>query len=224
MHFSRKLSGAKFPGISRKTLRKGRDVQKIRALQRDNNCAGASAILRARTEPVLPRTRTRPGTRVSAARELHRAWVHVEASVWPQSTATLRERRIVVARSSFSPARESIFRRSAFIPPPSSIISPKVLSKCVWVRANRTGCVAARRGCITPPPLSFFLSLFLSKCELLCTSEFEKPHRRTLNFRAELEAASKVTFNIVSTLYVEYALILIYLFGSFSSKAVSFNN
>lgn len=48
-----------------------------------------------------------------------------------------------------------------------------------------------------PPLLSFFLSLFLSKCELLCTSEFEKPHRRTLNFRAELEA-SKVTFNIAT--------------------------
>lgn len=151
-------------------LRKDRDIQKF------GRCCNGIIIVqvyplscaRARApNPSSLATRTRPrSTRVSAAREVHRAWVHVEAG----ASVDRHPSRPTVRRRSFvrlSPVRESIFRRSAFILPRYSSLSNNfskisnvVLSKCISkVRAKRErkGCVTARRGCITS--LSLYLSV-----------------------------------------------------------------
>lgn len=181
----------------------------IRALlQRDNNCTGVSAILRARsrTHPPSLHARGHAGTRVSAAREVHRAWVHVEAgaSVDRHPSRPTVRRRSFVSRQQESPSSVEVLLSSPVTAREVTIFRRFWTSFCQ--SASRCVRSASERGAwprvegALHPSLSIFLSL--SKCELSCTTaEFEKPRRRTLNSKAELEAASKSRFQ-----YREYII------------------
>lgn len=169
---SRVPSTADFHSIpctrARKMLRKVRDIQKF------GRCCNGIIIVQV-YPPSCARARA-PNPSSLATRTRPRRHACVRRAGGTPSVSARRGRRLsrpppfaTDGSSSFvrlSPARESIFRRSAFILPRYSSrnnnfpeISNVVLSKCVSVRAKRErkGCVTARRGCITS--LSLYLSV-----------------------------------------------------------------